>query len=409
MYELTQFVEAQHTLQETLTVTLSHFSTDVHVIVRAACDDIVDQFLRQNKIVADHKMTFMERASLRSECRKLTRFLRLTDFIVVDTLQDLALDSVIDAWSSWGPRSSPSARSAACGRRRRTRLRRDQHRRRGRGRGQGPASPLFTVVSSFSDDGQLSVQPTLQTVQEALADVIAQSLKVIGIPERVFTHEELAAYVMAESDDAEELAREETPVQDLVCADEAFRKTSEAIYTHLHAAFADVEEYVQRFAPYKDTFFENHAYTDNIREIYKDVDLKVYRAEIEKYRDQVTDFENDIPYSADIGVIHVDPDDLKMRLVPSPVQCLYALQVAAAELMDAGFKTLLDELQTVLPVVTGNPVTVEAFVTKKKAVQDSLAAFDGYKARQSKLIAMSADGGAGLAGARGAEGELRHG
>ena len=47
------------------------------------------------------------------------------------------------------------------------------------------------------------MQPTLQDVQEALADVIAQSLKVIGIPERVFTHEELAAYVMAESDDAE--------------------------------------------------------------------------------------------------------------------------------------------------------------------------------------------------------------
>ena len=181
-----------------------------------------------------------------------------------------------------------------------------------------------------------------------------ESLKVIGIPERVFTHEELAAYVMAESDDAEELAREETPVQDLVCADEAFRKTSEAIYTHLHAAFGDVEEYVQRFAPYKETFFENHAYTDNIREIYKDVDLKVYRAEIEKYRDQVTDFENDIPYSADIGVIHVDSEDLKMRLMPSPVQCLHALKSLLPELMDAGFKTLLDELQTVLPVVTGN-------------------------------------------------------
>lgn len=62
--------------------------------MKIACDEVVDQFLRINNIVADHKMTFMERASLRSECRKLTRFLRLVDFIVIDTMRNLALDSV---------------------------------------------------------------------------------------------------------------------------------------------------------------------------------------------------------------------------------------------------------------------------------------------------------------------------
>ena len=93
-YTLDQFVDAQQAIQEDLTVTLNEFSTDVHDIVRGACDEIVDQFLHANKIQADHKMTFMERASLRSECRKLTRFLRLTDFMVIDMLRDLAFDSV---------------------------------------------------------------------------------------------------------------------------------------------------------------------------------------------------------------------------------------------------------------------------------------------------------------------------
>ena len=49
----------------------------------------MDGFLRTNGIVADHRMTFMERTSLRSECRRLTQFLRLVDFVVVDTLRDL--------------------------------------------------------------------------------------------------------------------------------------------------------------------------------------------------------------------------------------------------------------------------------------------------------------------------------
>lgn len=64
-------------------------------MARASLDDVVDGFLRTNGIVADHRMTFMERTSLRSECRRLTRFLRLVDFVVVDTLRDLVREVVV--------------------------------------------------------------------------------------------------------------------------------------------------------------------------------------------------------------------------------------------------------------------------------------------------------------------------
>lgn len=68
---------------------LLEFSEKVHEVARASLDEVVDGFLRTNGIVADHRMTFMERTSLRSECRRLTQFLRLVDFVVVDTLRDL--------------------------------------------------------------------------------------------------------------------------------------------------------------------------------------------------------------------------------------------------------------------------------------------------------------------------------
>lgn len=68
---------------------LQEFSEKVHEVARASLDEVVDGFLRTNGIVADHRMTFMERTSLRSECRRLTQFLRLVDFVVVDTLRDL--------------------------------------------------------------------------------------------------------------------------------------------------------------------------------------------------------------------------------------------------------------------------------------------------------------------------------
>ena len=68
---------------------LQEFSEKIHEVARSALDEVVDGFLKANGIVADHRMTFMERTSLRSECRRLTQFLRLVDFIVVDTLRDL--------------------------------------------------------------------------------------------------------------------------------------------------------------------------------------------------------------------------------------------------------------------------------------------------------------------------------
>ncbi|CAN0078858.1 unnamed protein product, partial [Discosporangium mesarthrocarpum] len=68
---------------------LRAFSDKVHAIARSSLDEVVEAFLVANSIAADHRMTFMERASLRNECRRLTRFLRLVDFIVIDTLRQL--------------------------------------------------------------------------------------------------------------------------------------------------------------------------------------------------------------------------------------------------------------------------------------------------------------------------------
>ena len=52
---------------------LVEFSEDVLTIVRGACDEVLDQFLAANNIVAEHKMTFMEKAAMRTECRRCWR------------------------------------------------------------------------------------------------------------------------------------------------------------------------------------------------------------------------------------------------------------------------------------------------------------------------------------------------
>jgi dynein heavy chain, axonemal len=92
-YDLEDFISAQNIRRVQVTTWLTEFAADVRALVRGACDEVLDGFLTANDIRADHKMTFMERAALRHECRKLTKFIRLADFLVKDTLLTMALES----------------------------------------------------------------------------------------------------------------------------------------------------------------------------------------------------------------------------------------------------------------------------------------------------------------------------
>ena len=71
----------QPQVHEDLRSKLKTLSGSILSTVRSACDEVVDNFLKINNIVANHKMTFMERASLRAECKRLTRFLRMMDIM----------------------------------------------------------------------------------------------------------------------------------------------------------------------------------------------------------------------------------------------------------------------------------------------------------------------------------------
>lgn len=93
VYTLSDFTAAQAAKRRAVATWLAEFADDVRLLVRGACDEVLHTFLEQQEISGDTKMTFMERASLRSECRALTRFIRLCDFAVQDALLNLALDS----------------------------------------------------------------------------------------------------------------------------------------------------------------------------------------------------------------------------------------------------------------------------------------------------------------------------
>ena len=87
------FLRAQVKKRALLADWLLDFSDDVRALVRSACDQVLDAFLARNHIEADHPMTFTEKAALRTECRRLVKFVRLCDMLIRDTLLEVGIES----------------------------------------------------------------------------------------------------------------------------------------------------------------------------------------------------------------------------------------------------------------------------------------------------------------------------
>ena len=71
------------------------YSNKLYILTKTAlhCDQVLDAFLEQHSITPNHQMTFMERAAMRRECRRLVKYIRLSDFVVRDTLLSLGIES----------------------------------------------------------------------------------------------------------------------------------------------------------------------------------------------------------------------------------------------------------------------------------------------------------------------------
>jgi dynein heavy chain len=322
-YELNDFVKEQEERQAEMAEGLVRFSADVQQVARSACDDVVDQFLKQAKIVADHRMTFMERAALRSECRKLTRFLRLVDCHVVAALRELALEAAENALRLVDPPperlpkhvvfrddpdASPSKPDPLAF------LNEDE---------EVSATPLFRVEVSFVDS-ELQLSPSKQAMQLCFNDVLQSCLRVVGIPDRIFAHPDLALYVMTDGDEVHGEQREEITVQDLVGREPNWRSCSQDIADALARTFDQTAEYCEVFQPYAgkgSVSVENDAFLAGHKTAFGDpVDLQAYSDAINKFRDQRDDFRT-IPRSADVSILRVDSLNLKTELLPSPTLC----------------------------------------------------------------------------------------
>ena len=357
-YKLAEFIEVQNNRRHAVADWLTKFMKQVVLLVRGACDDVLDKFLSKNRIDGDHKLTFMERASLRKECQKLVRFVRMTDFVLQDTLRFVAVQSAAAFNSHVTPESLPprkvylTAEDHAG----------DEDEAEASATSEGP-TPLFTVDVAFNKEGTLQLQPPTKDFVAAIDRIILDAVSVVAQPQRLMQHAELTPYTAVATEKADDVALEKADLPTQVLKDKAFTQSRKAVLSGVEKAMVDAYDYCQVFAPYNKIYLENAEIQENIMERYRNVDVSVFRDLIEKFRGQGQSFSG-IPYKSDVGILLVDSAELKRRLLPSPMECLEALQQLIPILIDTDALNLNTALSDINSKLQQDPKSVEAFVAR---------------------------------------------
>lgn len=390
IFDLEEFISCQQKVHETLKQSLSKLSATVLSSVRAACDEVVDNFLKTNNIIANHKMTFMERAALRAECKRLTCFLRMVDITMNDFLLSMVVESVdilakavhTDHSSAIQPRVETSSTVSTT----------DLVQRR---IDEEVTPPVFIVLVNFKKrvsgeawEEVISIRPSLDQLTKRIDSVITSSIEVVSTFVKVFSSPETEMYVMPDGDDddttAGDAGNEPSDLSALIRANSSFSSIRDQIFRHLRHSYNAVREYIHVFEPFRQLYFENQTYIKDIPVTFENGTFEGFQESIMLYRAMITKFQ-DVPRYADVGALFVDSDEMKTQLMPSPVMVLDAIKAWLPELALKRAKELVDEVGTMNPIISSEPSTVEGYVNKKKTKDLATEKMEEFKDRQSYI------------------------
>ena len=391
-FDVEEFTRMQQEVADDLRVKLDALSNTVLESVRIACDQVVDQFLKANKITANHKMTFMERAALRSECKRLTRFLRMVDIMMNDFLVTMikeALEKLVDASDSRNlvPRIETDNTIVIED----LVAKRKEHKYK---------TPLFRISVNFKKDIPLPddeedkaldatqimegmvVEPTQDTIVKNIDAVINNALDVVCSFVKVLNSRETEMYVMPEGEDENEEESESVDLATTIRTLPFFVRSKDIIHRYMRHNFNAIDNYCSVFTPFRRIYFTNQQYVNDVSDVFASGEVEAFEKAIFFYKSQIEKFD-EVPRYADVGAILVDTTIMKSEMTPSPVSCIEAIRAWLPQLAGSKAHDLLEEVGNMNPVIGGDPSSVEAYVNKKKVKDTGSNNLEDYKGIQS--------------------------
>jgi dynein heavy chain len=243
-------------------------------------------------------------------------------------------------------------------------------------------STLILIPTLTLGDDLMLVSPSLEQLGKVMDRVISETVDVVGSFGVIFSSPEMEMYVMPDGTDEESETIEKVELGASIRGNALFIGAKDVIHRHLRHAFYAVKEYTGMFEPYRQLFLDNMQDSTDVSEVFACGEVEAFMEAIAAYKAQIDQF-REVPRFADVGVIFVDSDDMRARMIPSPLACLQAIKNWLPDLAQVRAQELLDTVGAMNPVIASEPSTVEAYVNKKRVKDAANEGADKFRDQQS--------------------------
>jgi dynein heavy chain len=304
-------------------------------------------------------MSYTERATTRTQCRKLTKFIRMVQYLFNDAIAQMVkytttrLLEVLDSFED--DLKDKEAEEA------------------GSKDGQPPAAapsiidkkpikkPNFNV-ECIMDTAGLHFDPAGALIRDCLKTCLQEALRTTSNTKGFLAVDDFLPFTqpLAELGDGMQLEEQQQDLYGIITQDPKFREFMTKITVRYDSLFQRVKSYGDGFQRFVKIFAENAQLMDP-KETFKDSTLDEFRVALATYKTQKDDIKA-IPKEKDIGLFRVDCRRMQETLLPSPTRCLSVLAEYIPALAMQKQAALSEEMKVANEKLSQYPSNVDDYV-----------------------------------------------
>jgi dynein heavy chain len=348
-YKLHEFQDTQIEQRDFVKERISGFAAEVLQLMTKTCSASLTDFLELNGFPQDDKsrrsssnnnagvededvdlsITFTERAAMRTQCRRLMKFIQLVDFLVIGAHVDLAVESIRFYLNQL--------------------CRSDELK-------------LFEVeIISKTQQKRLLFSPPIDDFKGTLDVCVFDTLREVTVPQRLLTHNNFAVYVQPAVSELGKIGA--TMDGDMILMqNHNFRAFMKRIAEKMNEAFLLAKDSSKKYDPFYSAYLDNVQSIKRMTvEVYNDHNIEQLVGVLESYREQEVFFQT-IPSGIDAKIIQINGSVLLNQISSSPTDCLAGMYELIPRLGDVKNQKALDELIEKNDVISATPLSVAHFV-----------------------------------------------
>lgn len=368
-----EFEEAQEKQRGIVTQNLSEIEKNIKQQLVDSCDSSMKTFKEENRIslnenqeeedneeaepflVGDetHKqMPYTQEATTRTHYKKLAKYIRLTDYMLIQAKLKLISNSIQETHFVL-KKDFSSGQKQRC-------------------EGKLQSCPLFEITVSF-EGLNLQFTPSKEELKSGVKNAITDGVDAVCKYELFLNQPEFEIYTSAQEFD-DHLFDETNDLMALAIGSEFIYKETEQTADQMDTVFEKVEEYAEMFHKFLQIYSENKQVN---MEDFRGQDPSSIQKAIDCFYKQSEEIDELEP-KFKIKICSLDAQNMKKTIRTSPIQCINRLKEFLPVMVLDKVVDLCDRMKAENQKVKKQPTKIDEYVLIKRNLLQLQEVFDNY-------------------------------